>query len=144
MWYLDTYPAYNIFYTMDGMYWDDFANLIYRNSSPESFIRIYSPTKLTPHICTICDYHLPRRAGVIYTGNSAEDINRDSMICNASWFNGSIPMKGWPGQVDEVNNKVTQDPARGAVQTLQILARAGVVLPTVEIKMLFDAKWFIC
>ena len=146
MWYLDTYPAYNIYFTMDGMYWDEFAKLIYRNSSPESFIKIYSPSKLLGDICTICDYHLPRRAGIIYTGNSHDDMDRDSIVCNASWFNGSIPMKGWAGSITEGENneQIINRPARGAVQTIKLLARAGVILPTVEIKMLLDAKWFIC
>ena len=143
MWYLDTYPAYNIYFTMDGMYWDEFAQFIHRNSALESRVRIYSPTKLTPSICTICDYHLPRRAGLINTGNYMDDLNRDSIVCNASWFNGSIPMKGWPGQVDKTTQQVTQQPARGVVQTIQILARGGVLRPTTEVKMLLDAKWFI-
>jgi hypothetical protein len=121
------------------MYWHDLKKIILRHAPHPDQIQFpkqdggYSPLDIQ----TILDLTLPKRRGLIHTGYSYDDYMRDSVVANGSWFNGEIPRLGWKGY-----NMTTERPARGWLQTLQILLEEGTIRPSAELDRLMGERSF--
>lgn len=119
------------------MYWTDLKKLIRRHAPHPGLIQFpkqdggYSPLDIQ----TILDLGLPRRNGLIHTGYTYNDWIRDSVVVNGSWFNGEIPKIGWKG-----TNSTDDRPARGWLQTLQILLDEGTIRPSRELDVLMGER----
>ena len=121
------------------MLWSDLKKLIRRHSPHPGTIQFpkqdggNSPLDIQ----TILDLRRPQRHGLIHTGYSYNDYMRDSVVANGSWFNGEIPKRGWKG-----TNTTDDRPARGWLQTLQILLEEGTIRPSRELDLLMGERSF--
>jgi hypothetical protein len=118
---------------MTGLEWYHFRKLIERNKKPWRYLRYYRSKDGFQDTISICDFSLPRRKGVINTGDSEADWYRDSYVCNAGYFAGTIPLYNNPTLWDEDNKKWVKKPARGAMSVMKVLASDGVVERTPEV-----------
>jgi hypothetical protein len=119
------------------LYWDEFAPILQRNRAPNANLRFHPPHRNSPQdIVTIVDANYPLRNYLINTGYSEDDWQRDSIVCNASWLNGEIPLRG------RFIDPKTDRPVRGVVEVLGIMLHNGCLCPTSEISYLLggDAR----
>lgn len=118
------------------MDWSSFARLIRQHAPyPSSILFIKQDGYAIPtDIVTICDLRLPHRKGLLHTGHTYDDVMRDSQVCNASWLNGEIPMRGRPG-----TDIVSDRPIRGVQGTLKILLEQGSIRPSTTLDHLLGA-----
>lgn len=102
--------------------------------------RVFGPSKLIPDMVTIMDYQRPRKNFLINTGHIHEDWERDSIVVNAGWLGGEVPIIGWDGTMKESFGVEVFDkrPCRGARQTIEIMLAEKVLLMTEEIKEFID------
>lgn len=120
----------SVYHLRRGLYWDDFAAFLRRNVAYNAQMKIYPPSKLQPKMVTLCDLSLPRRQGLIDTGNYHTDVLRDSQVVNLAWYNGMCPYKNW-------------DKRRGIRSGLDILLAEGTLIKTDEVKDLMEAStWY--
>jgi len=123
------------------LYWFEFAPIIKRAQRGGVSLRIAPPNHL--NIVTILDGNKPARDGFISTGYSQDDWMRDAMLCNSSWWNGCIPMRGDAGSVvkNEAGEETVTMPVRGVRGTLLQLLNEEVISITPEVKALLRCLW---
>lgn len=122
----------NKFSQRGSLYWDEFASFLRRNVNPVNTHLKFErqDTKNLPDMCTIMDYNRPYKKGLIDSKYGRHtDWERDSQVVNCGWLNGEIPMIGWQ----------EPSPLRGVRQTVKILLKEGVLLPTQEVADLLRA-----
>lgn len=120
------------------LYWFEFAPIIKRAERASSSLRFSAPNR-SLKITTIIDGQLPSRKGKVATGHDETDHLRDSIICNAGWVDGCIPIRTIPGRVwkDPLTlEERTQMPVRGVRDVLAILLNDGCIRKTEEVELL--------
>jgi hypothetical protein len=125
---------------MDGMYWGDVRALIERNKRPWSILKYFRSKEGFSDTISVCDMTLPKRAGFVKTGYTDHDWWRDSFVCNASYFNGFIPMRDATAEWDDLNRKWIDKPTRGIRHLLRILISNRVIDKSEEVARIVDSR----
>lgn len=121
----------------NSLYWDEFAMLLRRNAAPNAFLRFHAPIPTSPQdICTVVDGNLPQRNGYVDTGYRGIDWLRDSMVCNAGWDRGEIPMEDQASEMGidlhTGQEVMVKRPIRGVKNTIKIMLDQGCLVPSRE------------
>ena len=119
---------------MEGISWDMFKRIINRNLKPWRTLRYIKHDCGFKDTISICDMTLPIREGHAKTGWTLTDWYRDSFVCNAAFFNGSLPVRDAASRWNDDLKKWEEYPVRGAIETMKILRRHKIVADTTEIK----------
>lgn len=108
------------------MYWGDFQAFVREHSLPDRTLKYYQSKQGFVDTFSICDFHLPRRKGVVSTGYASADWYRDSFVCNVTVHDGHVPVENAITVWDEATSKWVKKPARGIRGTIKQLVAQGV------------------
>lgn len=126
---------------MEGMYWMEFRGVIDRAKRPWRNISYYRADHGFKDTITICDFSLPKRNGALDTVEGHErDWYRDSIVCNAGWLEGYIPLADCPALWDDENKKWEVHPVRGIRNTLLQLLSHNTIERTPEVSRLLNVQ----
>lgn len=109
---------------MIGMYRGDFVRMVRQAALPYTCIKFICSRHGRQDTMSIVDYDLPRREGVINTGNSESDWYHQSLICNVGVLEHSwVPYHS----IDDDKMLV-----RGIDSTIKILLKDNCIRVTPE------------
>ena len=116
-----------------GMYWGDLIKLIKLNEASNAYISFYRDERVNPRAISIFDRNILHRKPELLaeTGDHKYDFWRDSLIGQAAYFGGEIPMESSRG--DELGSEVY----RGALGVLTILLTQGCLKGSDELRQFF-------
>lgn len=127
---------------MASIYWGDFTKFIDENKRDGRVLKYYKSANGYANTISIVDYSLPRRATHIHTGYDESDWYRDSYVCNASVFNGFIPLYDTIPVYNDETHKWETKQVTGAISTVRDLVSQGVVRRTDEVDdLLTNHRW---
>jgi hypothetical protein len=125
-----------------GMYWGDFVRFIERNKKNWRYIHYYKSKDGFPNTRSICDFSYPYRnppkANPIVL--FAENWYQKSFVCNASDFEGWIPLADRMYLWHEEQKKWVTRPARGLKGVVKMLVGHDCLDKTTEVNEVLNAR----